>query len=155
MTTLILIDPKSPYNVAWAVRAAACFGVPEVYYTGHRAQKVIDALKRIPREERLRAFRNVHLERIDDPFNRLAIDVIPVAVEIIPGAQLMPVFTHPHPAAYVFGPEDGTLPRAVLGLCHLFVKIPMLHCANLGAAIYITLYDRMAKNGREENDCDT
>jgi tRNA(Leu) C34 or U34 (ribose-2'-O)-methylase TrmL len=146
--TIILIDPKFPHNVAAAVRAAANYGVPEVLFTGHRAQKVLDLLRRLPREERMRSFRDVHWERTDRPFDRLAPGVIPVAVEILPGAEALPWFEHPKDAAYVFGPEDGSLPKAVRAQCHQFVRIPMLHCANLGAAVYITLYDRQAKEQR-------
>jgi hypothetical protein len=38
-------------------------------------------------------------------------------------------------------------------LCHKFVFIPMKHCANLAASVYIILYDRLLKriwNGQEE-----
>src|SRR5436309_15991298 len=45
----------------------------------------------------------------------------------------------------VFGPEDGSLDRAVLGLCHRFVVIPTRPCTNLAAAVYTVLYDRHAK----------
>lgn len=46
---------------------------------------------------------------------------------------------------YLFGPEDGSLDRAILGLCHRFVVIPTRHCTNLAAAVYTVLYDRHAK----------
>ncbi len=46
---------------------------------------------------------------------------------------------------HVFGPEDGTLGRAVLGQCHRFVAIPAFHCVNLAAAVYTVLYDRHSK----------
>ena len=34
---------------------------------------------------------------------------VPVAVELVPGAEDITWFEHPENAAYVFGPEDGTL----------------------------------------------
>jgi tRNA(Leu) C34 or U34 (ribose-2'-O)-methylase TrmL len=147
MTHLILIDPKFDHNVGAAVRAASCFGVSQVYFTGTRVDVSSHRAKRLPREERMRAFRDVAWSRVEKPFDLLPKGVVPVAVEIVPGAEQLPQFHHPKNAAYVFGPEDGTLPRAVLGLCHRFVRIPTLHCVNLGAAVYITLYDRMVKSG--------
>jgi tRNA C32,U32 (ribose-2'-O)-methylase TrmJ len=49
---------------------------------------------------------------------------------------------------YVFGPEDGSLDRAVLARCHRFLVIPTKHCTNLSAAVYTVLYDRHAKRVR-------
>ena len=57
-------------------------------------------------------------------------------------------FEHPERALYVFGPEDGSLGRAVLARCHRFLVIPTRHCANLSAAVYTVLYDRHAKRVR-------
>ena len=54
-------------------------------------------------------------------------------------------FEHPERALYVFGPEDGSLDRAVLARCHRFLVIPTRHCTNLSAAVYTVLYDRHAK----------
>ena len=55
------------------------------------------------------------------------------------------VFEHPENAIYLFGPEDGSVPKNVRGLCHRRVFIPTRHCTNLGAAIYLLLYDRLVK----------
>jgi tRNA C32,U32 (ribose-2'-O)-methylase TrmJ len=54
-------------------------------------------------------------------------------------------FVHADHAVYVFGPEDGSVGRAVLGLCHRLVITPTRHCTNLAAAVYTVLYDRHAK----------
>ena len=61
-------------------------------------------------------------------------------------------FEHPEDALYVFGPEDGGLPRPVRLLCHRFVFLPTHHCLNLAAAVNVVLYDRRLKRqlaGRE------
>jgi tRNA(Leu) C34 or U34 (ribose-2'-O)-methylase TrmL len=65
-----------------------------------------------------------------------------------PNSESLIEFEHPSDAVYVFGPEDGSLDRAVLGQCHRFVTIPTRHCTNLAAAIYTVLYDRHAKRVR-------
>jgi tRNA(Leu) C34 or U34 (ribose-2'-O)-methylase TrmL len=54
-------------------------------------------------------------------------------------------FEHPQEAPYVFGPEDGGLPKAVRLLCHRFVASPTHHCLNLAAAVNVVLYDRRLK----------
>jgi tRNA(Leu) C34 or U34 (ribose-2'-O)-methylase TrmL len=54
-------------------------------------------------------------------------------------------FEHPGDALYVFGPEDGGLPKAVRLHCHRFVFIPTHHCLNLAAAVNVVLYDRRLK----------
>jgi tRNA(Leu) C34 or U34 (ribose-2'-O)-methylase TrmL len=54
-------------------------------------------------------------------------------------------FEHPENALYVFGPEDGSLPKTVRLLCHRFVVIPTHHCLNLAAAVNVVLYDRRLK----------
>ena len=144
--TIVLHDPKYPHNVGQAVRAASCFAVPEVLVTGNRVALEADGKGyRLPREERMRGRYAVDLRRSARPFDELDPAVVPVAVELLAGAEDLVWFEHPPRAAYVFGPEDGSLPSAVLRHCHRVVRLPMLHCANLASAVYVVLYDRHAK----------
>ena len=143
---VVLIDPKFPHNVGAAVRAASCYGVGQVWFTGDRVQLVGErrARARLPREERMRGYQEVELRHSDTPFD--AFDkAVPVAVELRRGSESLIQFEHPENAVYVFGPEDGSLDRATLALCHRFVVIPTRHCTNLSAAVYTVLYDRHAK----------
>jgi tRNA(Leu) C34 or U34 (ribose-2'-O)-methylase TrmL len=48
---IVLINPKFAHNVGAAVRAASCFGVEQVWYTGDRID--VSGKKRLPREERI------------------------------------------------------------------------------------------------------
>jgi tRNA(Leu) C34 or U34 (ribose-2'-O)-methylase TrmL len=141
---IVLIDPKFPHNVGAAVRAASCYGLGQVWFTGDRVQLVGERRFRLPREERMRGYQEVELRHADQPFDAFA-EAVPVAVELRPNAESLIEFVHPDKAVYVFGPEDGSLDRAVLGLCHRFVVIPTRHCTNLAAAVYTVLYDRHAK----------
>jgi tRNA(Leu) C34 or U34 (ribose-2'-O)-methylase TrmL len=68
--------------------------------------------------------------------------VTPVAVELRPDAESLVTFEHPGEALYVFGPEDGSLPKPVRLRCHPFVVIPTHHCLSLAAAVNVVLYDR-------------
>jgi|SRR5579859_3532259 len=141
---VVLIDPKFPHNVGAAVRAASCYGIGQVWFTGDRVQLVGERRYRLPREERMRGYQEVELRHADQPFDAFH-GAVPVAVELRSGAESLIDFVHPDNAIYVFGPEDGSLDRAILGLCHRFVVIPTRHCTNLSAAVYTVLYDRHAK----------
>jgi tRNA(Leu) C34 or U34 (ribose-2'-O)-methylase TrmL len=72
-------------------------------------------------------------------------ECIPVAVEFIQTACPLPAFQHPERAFYVFGPEDGSLPKDVLSRCHALVYVPTDVCMNLAATVNVVLYDRIAK----------
>jgi tRNA(Leu) C34 or U34 (ribose-2'-O)-methylase TrmL len=142
---VLLVDPKYPHNVGAAVRAASCYGIPQVWFTGNRVQLIGERRQRLPREERMRGYQDVQLRHADQPFDAYDTAAVPVAVELRRNAEPLITFQHPDRAVYVFGPEDGSLDRAILGLCHRFVVIPTRHCTNLAAAVYTVLYDRHAK----------
>lgn len=142
--SIILVNPKYPHNVGAIVRAASCYGVGQVWYTGTRVATKLDWAKRLPREERMRGYNHVQLINYDYPFDCFK-GAVPVAIEVRANSEPLPGFVHPERAVYVFGPEDGSLPQSVLRLCHRFVVIPSHHCLNLSAAVYTVLYDRMTK----------
>lgn len=148
--SIILCNPKYEHNVGAAIRAASCYSVPQVWYTGNRIQ--IEEGKRIPREERLKGYRDVDLIQFDRPFDQFE-NVTPIAVELTNSSENILQFEHPENPLYVFGPEDGSIPSVFLRHCHRFVFLPTKHCTNLSAAVYTVLYDRKIKkylNGEEE-----
>lgn len=71
-----------------------------------------------------------------------------VGVELAEESIPLPSFRHPLNAAYVFGPERGSLSPAMLARCAFVVRIPARFCVNLGVATAITLYDRLLCLGR-------
>jgi len=143
-----LVDPKYAHNVGAVVRAASCFGVGQVWYTGNRIAMDLKKKKRLPREERMKGYKSVELVQFDYFFDEFEPDVIPVAVEMRPNAELLTEFDHPEKALYVFGPEDGSIQNVHRRHCHRFVVIPTRHCVNLAAAVNLVLYDRLAKRMR-------
>ncbi|HRZ18614.1 MAG TPA: TrmH family RNA methyltransferase [Methanofastidiosum sp.] len=142
--SIALINPKYPRNVGQAIRAASCFDVKQVWFTGDRVSLDVAKGQRLPREERMKGYSKVELVQFDYFFDQFK-DVTPVAVEVSPNAEVLTTFKHPENALYIFGPEDGSIPQVTRKHCHRFVVIPTRHCTNLAAAIYIILYDRFMK----------
>ena len=142
---VLLTNPKYQHNVGQSLRACSCFGVKQLWFTGDRVN--LEEGKRIPREERMKDYREVQLIQYDYPFDRFPRGVTPVAIEVREDSELLPDFVHPENPLYVFGPEDGSIHQTFLKYCHRFVKIPIRHCSNLSAAVYMVLYDRMQKSG--------
>ena len=142
---ILLSDPRYPHNMGAAIRAASCFGLKQVWVTGTRTADKVWEGQRIPREERMKGFADVDIILEQRPFKYFPKDATPVAIELLPGSENLATFVHPENPIYVFGPEDGGVPSNVRGLCHRRVFIPTLHCTNLGAAVYLILYDRALK----------
>lgn len=144
---IVMYNPKYPHNVGAAVRAASCFGSDLIIFTGKRVSLEPEGIKgyRLPREERMKGYKDVTLINDDYPFNRFNKSITPVAVELRDNSEDLRYFQHPNNPVYIFGPEDGSIPQVMLQHCHRFVVIPSKHCVNLAAAIYIILYDRILK----------
>jgi tRNA G18 (ribose-2'-O)-methylase SpoU len=66
-----------------------------------------------------------------------------VGIELIEGAIDLPAFLHPLRAAYVLGPEQGSLSPEILAQCDAVVKIPTRFCVNVAMAGAIVMYDRI------------
>lgn len=151
--SIILYNPKYPHNIGATVRACSCFNAKSIVFTGNRVS--LNPIKtkkgyRLPREERMKGYSHIKIINDEYPFNRFTQDVTPVAVEVRHNAELLPNFVHPKNPVYVFGPEDGSLPQIYLKHCQRFLYIPSPFCTNLAAAVYIVLYDRVAKLMRGE-----
>lgn len=71
-----------------------------------------------------------------------------VGVELIDGAIDLPSFRHPLRAAYVLGPEQGSLSDDLLQRCAYVVRIPTRFCVNVAMAGAIVMYDRVKSLAR-------
>jgi tRNA G18 (ribose-2'-O)-methylase SpoU len=70
-----------------------------------------------------------------------------VGVELLDDAVDLPSFRHPLRAAYILGPEKGSLSPALTKRCDHIVKIPAKFCVNVGIAGAIVIYDHMVSLG--------
>lgn len=71
-----------------------------------------------------------------------------VGVELTEDAIELPSFRHPSKAAYILGPEGGSLSPEMVEACEFVVKIPMSFCINVAMAGVVVMYDRMRSMGR-------
>lgn len=65
-----------------------------------------------------------------------------VGVELDERAEDLPRFVHPRRAAYLLGPEKGSLSEEALAACDSLVKIPTRFCLNVSLAAALVMYDR-------------
>ena len=87
------------------------------------------------------------LLQVDDIMKCVPYDCVPVAVDLVDGAEDLREFKHPERAYYIFGAENQTLGDEVLRHCKHKVFIPTKHCMNLASTVNVVLYDRLLKRG--------
>ena len=139
-TRIALINPKSPTNVGAVMRAAACFQVDSVCYTGQR----YDRAARFATDTK-DASRDIPLTAVTSPLDGMSTTMKLVCIELAEGATPLPEFRHPDKALYLFGPEDGTIAQEFIDKADAIVYIPTIGCLNLAASVNVVLYDRLAK----------
>ncbi|MCK5295563.1 MAG: RNA methyltransferase [Alphaproteobacteria bacterium] len=71
-----------------------------------------------------------------------------VGVELIEDSIALPSFQHPLHAAYILGPEKGSLSPEIVERCDHIVQIPTKFCLNVGIAGVLVMYDRLISRGR-------
>jgi tRNA(Leu) C34 or U34 (ribose-2'-O)-methylase TrmL len=135
-----LVQPKSEVNVGSVLRAAQCYGAAMVAVTGKRFGRCCT--------DTMAAYRSTPFLRVDDILTAVPFDCVPVAVELTDGATSILDYTHPQRAFYIFGPEDSSIPKAVLARCRDVIMVPTEYCMNLAATANVVLYDRLAKMQR-------
>ena len=131
-------------NVGTIARSAHSFGA-SFFFT---IQPGID-VKALRTSDTSDAFDHMPYYQYDAAENlALPMECTLVGVELVDEAIELPSFRHPRRAAYILGPEMGSLSEPVQAQCHHIVKIPMKFCVNVGVAAAIMMYDRMISMGR-------
>lgn len=136
-SVIALHNPKSDVNVGAAIRAVGCYDAAMMVVTGKRFGKTpTDTMK---------TYRHKPVLRVEDLHSAVPFDCIPIAVDIIEGAESLIDFVHPERAFYVFGAEDATLGKQITDWCKHTIYVPTNGCMNLAASVNVVLYDRMMK----------
>lgn len=139
--TIGLINPKSPTNVGSVMRAAGCYAVDEVIYTGERYERAMQF-----NTDTKSVSQNIPLSGVESLLEHIPEDSTVVCVELAEGAMPLPGYTHAENAFYIFGPEDGTISQQLIDRADDVVYIPTIGCMNLAATVNVVLYDRLAKS---------
>ena len=133
-----LINTKTEANVGGALRGAYCFGASIVVIQGARYKRIAT--------DTMATYRSIPLIETDDIYSLVPFDCIPVCVEINEKSRCITNFIHPERAFYIFGPEDGSVPKNIMDRCKHIISIPTKHCLNLASTVNVVLYDRLLKS---------
>mgnify|MGYP000165076428 CR=1 FL=1 len=147
LVSLGLYNPKSATNVAAILRAIGCYGGHSVFYTGQRFRHAKEF-----HADTKSIHRNLPTLGVDDLREVKPQGAVSVAIELVEGAQPLPEFQHPENAYYIFGPEDGSMPKELVQWCDHVVYIPTHGSMNLAATANVVLYDRMSKGDYAQGD---
>lgn len=132
-----LENTKFDVNVGTVLRSAFNFGASLVFTVGRRYTRQCSdttaASRHVP---------TLHFATWDEAWAHLPYGWMPVGVELVDGAELLPTFPHPKSAVYLFGPEDGGLSKAVQGRCAAVIRVPCNRCLNLAVCAAVVMYDR-------------
>lgn len=150
--TIGLTNPKSPSNVGAVMRAAGCYCVDQVFFTGQRYANAAKFSGNKHNTDTKNAREKIPLTGVDNFENIASLrDLLPkntniICVDLVEGAIPLPHFTHPEQAIYIFGPEDGTISQNMINNADDVVYVPTVGCMNLAASVNVLLYDRLAKS---------
>ena len=131
-------------NVGSLFRSAHAFGAGFVFTVDAKYEARVGG-----KADTSDATGHVPFYRFPDPQNLVLPDRCElVGIELLDEAAELPSFRHPQMAAYVLGPERGSLSPEILERCSFTVKIPTKFCVNLGVAGAIVMYDRVMTLGK-------
>lgn len=141
---IMLWKPKTPENIGHALRACRCYGA---------RLAVVEPRMKLEKAKTKRRIRAVATHAANYPWRVVsegeAADLMAssfvVPVELTDSSIRLETFEHPRAGLYVFGPEEGAVPSAILDDYGPAVQIPSVGCLNLAAAVAVVLYDRAAK----------
>ena len=134
--------PKNNPNVGSVLRLAGNFNAAFVATTGKRYY--------VSSADTMKAYRHLPLFNVPNLKDVIPYDCIPVAVEINDNATNIVEYEHPKRAFYIFGPEDGSLNKEILGYCKDTIYVPTNRCLNLASCVGIVMYDRLMKGIKNE-----
>ncbi len=134
---------SKPMNVGNLVRSSHAFGASFFFTVGaqYRASEARSDTSKAP--DHMPIYNWASIEDMVLPQGCAL-----VGIELTDDAIELPSFGHPLRAAYVLGPERGSLSPAMLARCRYVIKIPTAFCINVAMAGAIVMYDRVKTLGR-------
>lgn len=134
---------SKPMNLGAVLRTGHAFGASFAFtINAHHRAREINLSDTAKSQSHLPLYEWDSLEDI-----RLPKGCVLVGVELDDRAVELPSFRHPINAAYILGPEKGSLSEKAAGLCEHLVKIPTRFCVNLSVAAALVMYDRTLSMG--------
>lgn len=137
-----LDNPKDNNNIGSALRAVGVYGAAMICASGKRFKRA--------KTDTGTVYKHTPLIEVDDIFDVIPYDCIPVAVDLIEGARSLCTYTHPERAFYIFGAEDQTVGKRIINRCRDVIYVPTNGCMNLAATVNVVLYDRMCKQTKKK-----
>ena len=133
-----LEQSSKPMNAGNLFRTAHAFGA-SFLFTVNASYSVKDA-----KSDTSMAPRNIPWFDFKSSFElQLPKGCLLIGVEIHEDAIELPIFRHPLNAAYILGPEMGSLSPGVVERCTALVRIPSRFSLNVATSGAIVMYDRL------------
>lgn len=134
---------SKPMNAGNLFRSAHAFGASFLFTIGavYQTRQVQSDTSQAPNQLPLYDYHDVAALRLPAGCQLVGIELLDDAIDL-------PSFRHPPQAAYVLGPERGSLSNDLLARCDHVVKIPTGFCVNVATAGAIIMYDRLLNLGR-------
>ena len=99
--SLGLVNPKSPENVGAVLRAAANYGIDNVFYTGDRYPRAIERKARTVDMSR-KVSMGVKITQKNCLLDDVPEEMKVICVEFVLNATPLPEYEHPENALYIF-----------------------------------------------------
>lgn len=132
-----LYDTKNWNNIGTVLRSATNYDVASVMVEGYRYRRSAT--------DTTEYWRHKPLFNVASLMESVPLGCETVCVELTDEAENIFDFVHPDRAFYIFGPEDGSLPKEMSKRADHTIYIPTVHCLNLGMTVHTVLYDRAFK----------
>jgi len=134
---------SKPMNVGNLVRSSHAFGASFFFTVGaqYRAAEARSDTSKAPDHMPIYTWPSIEAMVLPQGCTLVGIELTDDAIDL-------PSFGHPLRAAYVLGPERGSLSPAMQARCRYVIKIPTSFCINVAMAGAIVMYDRVKTLGR-------
>ena len=134
---------SKPMNVGNLVRSAHAFGASFFFTVGavYKAREAPSDTSKAPGHMPVFTFASLAEMNLPQGCTLVGIELTDDAIDL-------PSFGHPLRAAYILGPERGSLSPAMQARCRYIIKIPTAFCINVATAGAVVMYDRIKTHGR-------